>query len=127
MNPLLKALHIPGVLAHLHLLDRITLTLEGVTFVELRRLTRALLRRGHRVFSFTYHRPSLAPGNTPYVRDPADLEVFLRRIEQYLEFFMDEVSGKAMTPLEVKAPPRRCPRHRHRFRPEADRLVSRKF
>ena len=103
MNPWLKALHIPGVLARLHLLDRIRLTPEGISFGELRRLTRALLRRGHRVFSFNYHSPSLAPGNTPYVRDMADLRTFLRCIEQYLDFFMDEVGGGAVTPFEVKA------------------------
>ena len=103
MNPSLKALHIPGMLARLHLLDRITLTPEGVTFDELRRLTRALLRRKHRVFSFTYHSPSLAPGNTPYVRDKTDLRAFLGRIERYLDFFTDEVGGRAVTPLEVKA------------------------
>ena len=102
-NPWLKALHIPGVLARLHLVDRIPLTPEGICFSELRRLTRALLRRGHRVFSFTYHSPSLAPGNTPYVRNAADLRAFLGRIERYLEFFMDELGGRAVTPLEVKA------------------------
>ena len=55
------------------------------------------------MFSFTYHSPSLAPGNTPYVRDRADLQAFLGRIEEYLEFFMHEVGGKAFTPFEVKA------------------------
>jgi hypothetical protein len=44
------------------------------------------LRNGHRVFSFTYHSPSLAPGNTPYVRSAADLRAFLQRIERYLDF-----------------------------------------
>jgi hypothetical protein len=101
-NPFLTRLHLPGVLAHLHLLDRIVLTPEGVTFEEQRRLTRAMLRRGYRVFSLVYHSPSLAPGNTPYVRNAADLRVFLRRIEQYLEFFMDEVGGRPATPFEIK-------------------------
>jgi hypothetical protein len=103
MNGRLKALHVPGILARLRLIERITLTPEGISFQELRRLTRALLRKGHRVFSFTYHSPSLAPGNTPYVRDQADLQAFLRRIEQYLEFFIGEVGGRAATPFEVKA------------------------
>ena len=75
---------------------------EGA-FEEQRRLTRALLRKGHRVFSFAYHSPSLAPGNTPYVRTEADLRGFLGRIEQYLEFFTGEVGGRAATPFEVKA------------------------
>lgn len=102
MNERLKALHVPGILARLGLVERITLTPEGISFAEQRRLTRALLRNGHRVFSFTYHSPSLAPGNTPYVRSEADLSAFLRRIEQYLEFFMGELGGRAATPFEIK-------------------------
>jgi hypothetical protein len=102
MNERLKALHVPGILAHLGLIERITLTPEGISFAELRRLTLALLRKGHRVFSFTYHSPSLMPGNTPYVRSEADLRAFLRRIEQYLDFFTGELGGRAVTPFEIK-------------------------
>lgn len=102
MNDRLKSLHVPGILARLGLVERITLTPEGISFEELRRLTRALLRKGHRVFNFTYHSPSLAPGNTPYVRSPEDLQVFLERIEQYLRFFTEEIGGRAATPFEVR-------------------------
>jgi hypothetical protein len=108
MNERLKALHVPGVLARLGLVERITLTPEGISFEELRRLTRALLRKGHRVFSFTYHSPSLAPGNTPYVRTQSDLEAFLQRIEQYLRFFTEEIGGRAATPFEVKRRAESC-------------------
>ena len=101
-HPFLKALHLPGVLARLRLIDRIVLTPEGITFDEQRRLTRAMLRRGHRVFSLTFHSPSLAPGSTPYVRDGAQLQSFLKRIEQYLAFFTGEIGGRAATPLEIK-------------------------
>jgi hypothetical protein len=103
MNARLKALHVPGILARLHLIERISLTPEGISFEEQRRLTRALLREGQRVFNFTYHSPSLAPGNTPYVRDEAELRAFLRRIEEYLGFFLGEVGGRPATPFEVKA------------------------
>jgi hypothetical protein len=103
MNKRLKALHVPGVLARLRLVERITLTPEGVSFEEQRRLTRAMLRKGHRIFSFAYHSPSLAPGNTPYVRNETDLRGFLQRIEEYLDFFTGEVGGRAATPFEVKA------------------------
>lgn len=103
MSERLKALHVPGILARLGLVERITLTPEGVSFEEQRRLTRALLRKGHRVFNLTYHSPSLAPGNTPYVRNAADLSAFLQRIEEYIRFFTEEVGGQAATPFEVKA------------------------
>jgi hypothetical protein len=102
MDPVLRALHLPGVLSHLSLLDRVVLTPEGITFEEQRRLTRAMLRRGYRVFSLTFHSPSLAPGNTPYVRDSAQLQSFLKRIEQYLEFFMTKIGGCAATPFEIR-------------------------
>ena len=103
MNERLKALHVPGILARLHFVERITLTPEGVSFEEQRRLTHALLREGQRVFNFSYHSSSLVPGSTPYVQNKSDLRAFLRRIEQYLEFFAGEVGGRAATPFEVKA------------------------
>jgi hypothetical protein len=102
MNERLKAWHVPGILARLGVIERITLTPEGISFEELRRLSRALLRKGHRVFNFTYHSPSLAPGNTPYVRSEADLKTFLQCIEQYLRFFTEEIGGRGATPFEVK-------------------------
>lgn len=108
MNERLKELHVPGLLARLGLLERITLTPEGISFEEQRRLTRALLRKGHRVFSFAYHSPSLAPDNTPYVRTETDLRAFLKRIEQYLYFFYEEIGGRAATPFEVRALAQQC-------------------
>jgi hypothetical protein len=110
MNEWLKALHVPGILARLRLVERIKLTPEGISFEEQRRLTRALLRKGHRIFNFAYHSPSLAPGNTPYVRSDADLRAFLQRIEQYLSFFVEEIGGRAATPFEVKKLAERCSR-----------------
>jgi hypothetical protein len=102
MNEHLRALHVPGIFARLGLLERITLTPEGISLDERRRLTSALLRRGHRVSCFTYHSTSLAPGNTPYVRNETDLRAFLQRIDQYLDFFTRELGGRAATPFEVK-------------------------
>jgi len=108
MNERLKTFHVPGILARLRLIERISLTPEGVSFEEQRRLTRVLLRKGHRIFNYTYHSPSLVPGNTPYVKSEADLRAFLGRIERYLEFFAEEISGRAATPFEVKAFAEQC-------------------
>ncbi len=95
-------LHIPGIFARLGLLERITLTPEGINPQEHRRLTGAMLADGHRVFSFTYHSPSLAPGNTPYVRSERDLAAFLDRFERYFDYFMGELGGRPATPLEIR-------------------------
>jgi hypothetical protein len=61
-------------------------------------ITRALMRDGLRVFSLTFHSPSVEPGHTPYVRTEADLAVFLSCIERYFEFFFGELGGSASTP-----------------------------
>ena len=96
-------LHMPGVFARLGLLERITLTPEGMSIQELKHLTRLLLRRGHRVFTFNYHSSALLPGFTPYVRTQADLDQMLHTIEEYLHFFIDQLGGVAMTPSEFRA------------------------
>ena len=100
-GPLLA--HSPGFFARLGLLERITLTPEGISLREMKRLSRRLLSLGHRVFSLNYHSSSLLPGNTPYVRTMADRDRFLARIEAYLEEFFGEYGGVAMTPTELHA------------------------
>jgi glycosyltransferase involved in cell wall biosynthesis len=95
-------LHMPGVFARLGLLERITLTPEGMSIQELKHLTRLLLRRGHRVFTFNYHSSALLPGFTPYVRTQADLDRMLHTIEEFLHFFIDQLGGVAMTPSEFR-------------------------
>lgn len=98
----LTRIHIPGIFARLGLLERITLTPEGVSLEEMKRLTRAMLAAGHRVFTLSYHSPSVMPGNTPYVRNAAELEDFIARIEGYLDFFFGTLGGTAMTPTEIR-------------------------
>jgi hypothetical protein len=96
-------LRLPAIASRLRLLERIRLTPEGYTLAEMRRLTRALLRRGQRTFVLSLHSPSVVPGNTPYVRSDADLRVLLGRLQGYLTFFRDELSGRFATPFALKA------------------------
>lgn len=102
-RPALERLRIPGLLARARLLERITLTPEGVDHAAHRRLVRALLARGERIFTLTYHSPSLAPGHTPYVRSVADLIRFLDRIERFLAFFLGDLGGIARRATELAA------------------------
>ena len=98
-----RSLHLGGLLARSRLLERVTLTPEGVEFAAMKRLVHAMLRRGHRLFTLTYHSPSLAPGHTPYVRSERDLSVFLDRIRRVLALFFDELAAQPTTPEEVYA------------------------
>jgi glycosyltransferase involved in cell wall biosynthesis len=87
-------LRMGGVLARLGLLERIRLSPEGMTLVEAKRLVRSMLAAGHRTFVLTYHSPSLAPGNTPYVRNAAELDGFLRWLDEFYAFFREEAGGR---------------------------------
>ena len=84
----------PSLTARLGLLERIKLSPEGITPAEAKRLIRHMLARGHKVFVLTYHTPSLVPGNTPYVRNQADLDRFLAWLEEIYGFFTQEVGGR---------------------------------
>ena len=65
-----------GLLARLNLLDRVPLTPEGVRLRDARVAIHRLLADGHRLFSLSFHTPSVVPGHTPYVRNARDLATF---------------------------------------------------
>jgi hypothetical protein len=63
-----------GALARVGLIERIPLTPEGVTEVEVLRGIDMALAEDLPVLVFSFHSPSLQPGHTPYVRSEADLD-----------------------------------------------------
>jgi hypothetical protein len=76
-----------GPLARTGLLNRVPLTPEGVPLAEARLAIELLLDEGHRLFSLSFHTPTLEPGHTPYVRDAADLRIFWAWWDGVLELF----------------------------------------
>lgn len=101
-QPSLQWARLPGALSRLGALERLRLSPEGYSPADHRRLTRNLLDRGQRTFTFSFHTPSLKPGCTPYVRSDADLEQFLGRCRQYFDYFLGEVGGVSLTPLQLR-------------------------
>ena len=73
-----KAKPIGGALSRSGLLSRVPLTPEGVSLGDALRAIDALIEEGVRVLNFSFHSPTLEPGNTPYVRDDSDLAEFYR-------------------------------------------------
>jgi hypothetical protein len=96
-SPRSRRLRVPGLLARTGLVARSALTPEGVSAAEQIRLIKALIGRGHSFFTLSYHSPSLAPGNTAYVRSEAELDVFLERIDTVLRVFAEELGGQFTT------------------------------
>ena len=73
--------HLPkgrAVFARTGLLERIALTPEDMPLAAALEAVTIAVGEGLRLLSFSFHSPSLACGNTPYVRDAADLAAFWR-------------------------------------------------
>ncbi|MXO60698.1 WalW protein [Altererythrobacter salegens] len=66
--------HLPGVLSRLGMLERISLTPEGVSIEEAIRAIDIAVDDGLPLLVFSFHSPSLKPGYTPYVRNDRDLD-----------------------------------------------------
>jgi hypothetical protein len=99
-TPAMSRLRAVGILSRLGLVNRIMLSPEGNSASEMRQLTASLLAGGVRTFTLTFHSPSAEPGHTPYVRQDADLRLFLSRIESFCDFFFGTLGGCAATPEE---------------------------
>ena len=97
-----QGLHLPGVLSHLqparsHRADAGRHHLRRAASPDPRDAAPGLSR-----LQPDLPQPLAGAGQHPLCARPAQLQSFLRRIEQYLEFFMTEIGGRAATPFEIK-------------------------
>ena len=65
-----------SALARTAMLERIALTPEGIPLTKAILAIDLALEEGVRILNFSFHSPSLAVGNTPYVRSAEQLETF---------------------------------------------------
>ena len=70
--------HAGAALARLGLVERIALTPEGIPAERACKAIDIAIAARLPVLNFSFHSPSLQPGNTPYVRSIADLDLFYR-------------------------------------------------
>jgi hypothetical protein len=98
----LKYLRAPAIASRLGLVDRLLLSPEGFTSDEHKRLTKSLIARGSRVFTWSFHSSSIVPGHTVYVKNQYQLQQFLDRFRRYFDFFFNELHGHATTPTLFK-------------------------
>lgn len=96
-----RRLWVAGALARTGLLERITLTPEGIACGDMRRLCESLIGAGRRVFTFSFHSPSLVPGNTEYVRSDLDLVAFLETMDAFFKYFHHSLRGAFASPLQI--------------------------
>ena len=101
-HPGLSWARLPGITSRLRAFERIRLSPEDYTLPEMQRMTRSMLADGQRIFVFSFHSPSVEPGHTPYVRDAAGLSRFLDKTHGYFEWFLRDLKGQSMTPLQIR-------------------------
>lgn len=70
--------HAGAALARLGIVERIALTPEGIPADRACKAIDIAIDLRLPVLNFSFHSPSLQPGNTPYVRSQADLDLFYR-------------------------------------------------
>lgn len=101
-RPLFRAASWRGILSRLNLARQARLSPEGYSLERNRVLTEALLRQGVRVFTYSFHSPSLKPGCTSYTRSPADVTAFLSQIRAYLRYFLETLGGTVLRPIQIR-------------------------
>nr|WP_282570815.1 polysaccharide deacetylase family protein [Sphingopyxis sp. MSC1_008] len=77
--------HAGAALARFGLVERIALTPEGIPADRACKAIDIAIEARLPVLNFSFHSPSLQPGNTPYVRSVADLDLFYRWWEVVLD------------------------------------------
>jgi len=96
-----KRLHAPALLARGGIVDRLMLSPEGFSQWEHRKLVNHLYRRGLRVFTWSFHSPSVVPGHTPYVQSNEQLREFLDSFRAFFDFFLNDLGGQPTTPSQL--------------------------
>jgi hypothetical protein len=92
-----------GILSRLSIVDRLMLSPEGYTREEHVKLTRFLIKKGLRTFTWNFHSPSVVPGMTMYTQTEKQVQEFLDLFRYYFDFFFEELGGEATTPTKLKA------------------------
>ena len=97
-----RPFRIGGILSRLNLLEKIWLSPEGYSLNSQKTLTRLLIQKGFRIFTYAFHSPSLEINNTPYVKTASDLDAFLHNMDSFFNFFLNELNGTATDPFRIK-------------------------
>ncbi|MFT3966279.1 MAG: polysaccharide deacetylase family protein [Sphingobium sp.] len=88
-----------GALSRAGLFARVPLTPEGVPARQCVAAIDALIEEDVPVLSFSFHSPTLEPGNTAYVRDADDLAAFYR----WWDIVLDHLDRRSVTPIGLDA------------------------
>lgn len=97
---LLRRMKMVGILDRLGIATRVKLSPEQANLKQLRQLAIACHARSHPILVLMFHSSSLVPGLSPYVKDLAELDQFLNRLDKFFSFLRDDLRANNCTLAE---------------------------
>ncbi len=97
----LRGLRLGGILSRLHVLRKVWLSPEMETPARMIQLVRQMKQQGYEVLNLVFHSSALMAGCGPFVRTKADEQIFLEKLEAFLNLASEE--GVVFAPLSEAA------------------------
>ncbi len=97
-----RLLRMAGIMMRLKIFYKVVLSPEFANSAQMIALTKACLRRGHRILHMFFHSSSLLPGGSPYVQTKDDEKVLYHRMESVVEFLKNHYDIQFCTITEAR-------------------------
>lgn len=98
LGPFRGSASMQRLLSRFRLARRVALTPEGTEVADAREAIDILLDDDLRLFSLSFHSPSLSPGNTPFVRSSADVDSF----HGWWDAILDHFAKRGVEPASIE-------------------------
>ena len=97
----IRYLKIIGILSLIGLLNQVRLTPEGYRISEMKKLIHAMMKNNVTFYNISFHSNTLLPGQTPFVSTNKQLGLFLKKLEDIIEYMVG-IGFKPITLSEVQ-------------------------
>ncbi len=94
--------HGVGILWHLHIMRKLSLSPELEDASDMIALIKACLKRDHRIIHMFLHSSTLLPGGSPYVSNQKDEENFYQKIADVIDYLQANTDVSFCTLTEAK-------------------------
>lgn len=92
-----RCLHIMGLLSSLNIISRIKLSPEASTFLDMKILVDACLKRKCKIIHISFHSCTNSVGNSPYSRTRKEKDARMKHLYNILEYVTKEKNIKSRT------------------------------
>jgi hypothetical protein len=77
--------------------SQVILTPEGFSLKQMKALTIKLIKSNHDTIVLSFHSTSIVPGLNPFVSNLIERTHFFEQLQQYLEFYVEELNGEFLS------------------------------